>query len=130
VDLTDWPSQLPSAAAPEAPQPVNAIAIVLDTARCHRCEDGAPGFRLRSGEQPAWIAAELIVPVQPAGSPAAAGQSTNVSAVALSADGRWLAAVDSIQHVVRLFAMDYAQHAGREVLVEGVGGVNRISAVG
>ena len=102
------------------PQPVNALAVAPDGAHVVTgCEDGRT--RLfdvqQGGGKPAWTSPELIVPQQRALPAAAASQSTNVSAVALSPDGRWLATVDSVQHIVRMFAMDYGQHVGRELLV-------------
>jgi len=108
------------------PQPVNALAVAPDGRHVVTgCEDGRTRlFDLQGADlQAVWTATELAVPQKKAGATTdVAGPSTNVSAVALSADGQWLVAVDSEQHVVRLFAMDFSRHTGREVLVPVPGG--------
>jgi WD40 repeat protein/serine/threonine protein kinase len=95
------------------PQTVGALALApYGRYLLTGCEDGRLRMWDLESAQQVWIA----------DAPARDGsESGNVNSVTISADGAWAATVDSVHNVVRLFAMDFANHTGREIMAPVAG---------
>ena len=99
------------------PQAVNALALAPDGRHLLTgCEDGLLRMWDLDSARQVWSTAEAA--------DSSRADMANVNSVSISPDGTWVATVDSFHNVVRLFAMDFVNQSGREVLVPAPGGAN------